>query len=131
MDKLIKEWRDAAGRTKAANEEEDSALANASDNAKSPDDLRPAKSRDIYIGSIIWYPDHDHDDGSMHWEFVEQVMYPDDQWKAFSGHSGCRYGLKGAFVSASQDIEELERLKKQSEEYKEKFSERNKALRNI
>lgn len=60
-----------------------------------PDRLRPATPEDIQVGNIIWYKDGD--DGPF-WQLIEEVRNPSDDWKAYTGHDGCRYGLDGAFV---------------------------------
>jgi hypothetical protein len=56
--------------------------------------LRRATPQDITIGNVIWY----HNDGDgWYWREVEEVHYPNDDWKAYSSN-GDRYGLWQAWV---------------------------------
>lgn len=59
-----------------------------------PNNLRPATPRDIIVGAIIWYPRF----SESKWLIVDEVLHPNDNWKAFCADDGCRYGLDGAFV---------------------------------
>jgi hypothetical protein len=64
-----------------------------------PKNLRPATARDIKELAVIWYPDWaSRRDGTPGWAVVEEVLHPDDQFKAYCADDGCRYGLDGAFV---------------------------------
>lgn len=59
--------------------------------------LRRAFAADITVGQVLWYTNFD--EGSVrHWNIVEEVLRPNDQWKAYDAHDGCMYGLDGAFV---------------------------------
>ena len=78
---------------KRAKEEQDFAL-DAADDAELPEHLRPATASDIVEDHIIWYVR----EGYHHWKLVENVLRPDDEFKAYTAHDGCRYGLDGAFV---------------------------------
>jgi hypothetical protein len=60
-----------------------------------PDNLRPATASDVKVGAIIWYK---HGDEDHFWQMVEEVHYPDDAFKAYTAHDGCRYGLDDAWV---------------------------------
>ena len=60
-----------------------------------PENLRPAEAKDIVEGRFVWYPDWDE----RQWAYVEHVRYPEgDDFKMFTAHDGCRYGLRGCFV---------------------------------
>lgn len=64
-----------------------------------PENLRPAKARDIVLGAVIWYnvgPD-EYYPTEWGWYEVEEVFRPRDDWRAFAT-DGCRRGLYGAFV---------------------------------
>ena len=58
-----------------------------------PSLLRPALSKDIVEGAIVWYPRH-----TPRWQLIEEVHSPLDPFKAFTANDGCRYGLEGAYV---------------------------------
>ena len=60
-----------------------------------PKNLRPATAKDIIEGAVIWYKDGD--DGAF-WQIVEEVLRPNDLWKAYCAIDGCRYGLDDAWV---------------------------------
>jgi len=60
-----------------------------------PKRLRPATSLDIKEGEIIWYK---HFDTGHGWMMVSEVHHPDDAFKAYTAHDGCRYGLDDAWV---------------------------------
>lgn len=60
-----------------------------------PKNLRPATPADIIEGAILWHPDFDK--GHPRWNVVEEVLRPDDDFKAYT-YEGSRYGLYGAFV---------------------------------
>jgi hypothetical protein len=67
--------------------------------ADKPKNLRPAKASDIVEGAIIWYPKWEDSDHPIDlWKEVYEVKWPDDAFKAYTAHDGCRYGLDGAFV---------------------------------
>jgi len=53
--------------------------------------LRPVTPKDIVEGKIIWYPK------GHFWKIVEEVRYPDDDFKAYLSE-GSLYGLEGGFV---------------------------------
>jgi hypothetical protein len=59
-----------------------------------PTNIRPATKRDIVEGQIIWYPSWSPEQA---WNVVENVLRPDDDWKAYE-FNGCRHGLFKAFV---------------------------------
>jgi hypothetical protein len=93
MHPLIQAWIDAEEKVMETQEAVELA-ERAADAAPVPAKLRPATSRDIVEGAILWYP---HWDGRK-WACVDEVIRPSDDWKAYSAHDGCRYGLEGAFV---------------------------------
>jgi len=64
-----------------------------------PKRRRPAEPRDITEGAFIWYPEHPPGRRLL---IVEEVKYPDDDFKAFCATDGCRYGLRGAFVEMEE-----------------------------
>jgi len=94
--KTASELRTMAHELESRAEEE--ALA-----AALPDRLRPAEPKDIIIGAVIWYPEWAKWDGGRGWNVVDEVYRPDDQWKAYCAHDGCRYGLDGAFVECTTE----------------------------
>jgi len=97
MNKLIKAWIDAQEVARKAHKAEIKALDEA-ENAKLPEKLIKAQAKDIVEGGVIWYPECD---GDRVWNIVEEVLRPDDNWKAYCAQDGCRYGLDGAFVEAN------------------------------
>lgn len=98
MNKLIQKWLDAQDYTSNALKEENDALDEA-ESAKLPLELVKAEAKDIVVGNIIWYPRWVEDDEDCRlWNIVEDVLYPDDDWKAYCAQDGSRYGLDGAFV---------------------------------
>lgn len=60
------------------------------------EELRPAKASDIRVGEMIFYPENPRRNSWI--AFVQDVMWPDDDFKAYMSEDGCRYGLRGAFV---------------------------------
>ncbi len=95
MNEAIKAWIDAEREVSLAIARA-SALADEAELAPLPTNLRPANAADIREGEILWYPEWDE----RKWCRVDQVLRPDDEWKAYCGHDGCRYGLDGAHVEA-------------------------------
>lgn len=67
------------------------------DKAPWPSNERKALPSDIIEGSIIW---HKNGDDGPFWNIVEEVLYPNDAFKAHLADDGCRYGLDEAFVRA-------------------------------
>ena len=65
------------------------------DKSPFPENVRPAEPKDIIEGAIIWHSDGD--DGNF-WNIVDEVLRPNDPWKAYCAEDGCRYGLDGAFI---------------------------------
>jgi len=103
MNKLIEDWKESVERLNQARASEMFALEKAEKEAKLPEKLRPAVASDIVEGAIIWYPDwrdeeHGNEPDCRLWNMVDEVMYPNDDWKAYVAHDGCRYGLYAAFV---------------------------------
>jgi hypothetical protein len=105
VESLIDEWLRLEEDAGVSRDKADEALSRAKLNSELPEKLRPANSRDIVVGAIIWYPDGEYEEedeeGNLYsyirWEFVEEVLWPDDDFKAYVS-DGCRYGLKDAFV---------------------------------
>ena len=60
-----------------------------------PDILRPMTPGDVVSGDI-YILDGDFD--SYYVGTIDEVIFPDDPWKAFCSDDGCRYGLSGCFV---------------------------------
>ncbi len=60
-----------------------------------PRTIRPTTPEDITQGAVIWYLCGDY---GPYWNIVEEVINPNDQWKAYCGEDGCRYGLDDAWV---------------------------------
>ena len=60
-----------------------------------PNNLRPAEPKDIIEGAIIWYK---HGDDGHFWQIVEEVMRPNDPFKAYCSFDGCRYGLDDGWI---------------------------------
>jgi hypothetical protein len=101
MNTLIQAWLDACDKVREAHAaceqaEEDAQLA------PLPQNLRPATSRDIVEGAILWYPEWNE----RKWALVGDVRHPNDQWKAYTAQDGCRYGLDGAFVEVASGVTE-------------------------
>ena len=57
--------------------------------------FRKAKPEDIIEGNTVYLLG---DDNEIYTITIEEVLRPDDQWKAFCGDDGCRYGLDGLYV---------------------------------
>jgi hypothetical protein len=68
-----------------------------------PSNLRPAVSSDIREYAIIWYK-RALEDGGNYWLEVDDVLHPDDDFKAFMS-GGARYGLFNAFVETDVSSE--------------------------
>lgn len=60
-----------------------------------PANRRPATAADIKVGQIIYY---EHGDDGPFWTEVEQVLRPDDAFKAYTATDGSRYGLDDAWI---------------------------------
>ncbi len=97
MHPIIQLWIDAKKATSKAQKLEDKALAR-TEKVKAPKNLRPATAKDIKVGAIIWYDLQGEAAWVAHWKMVEEVFNPNDDWKAFVAHDGCRYGLDNAYV---------------------------------
>lgn len=57
--------------------------------------FRPAKSQDIVVGKVVYLVG---DGDIMYRKVIEEVLCPDDIWKAFCADDGCRYGLEDLYV---------------------------------
>lgn len=65
-----------------------------------PSDLRRATAKDICVGQLIWQLECD--DGEPHWQIIEEVRDPRDDFKAFVAEDGCRYGLHDCWVEVGK-----------------------------
>jgi len=102
MNRLIKEWLEAEKAGVDAYNREKAALASAA-RLPLPERLRPATAADVVEGAILWYPPTELRPTHC-WKRVDEVMKPDDAWKGYVSHDGCRYGLRGAFVEVEQEM---------------------------
>lgn len=94
MNPLIQTWLDARAAVAVANRHARACEA-AAEVVPLPANLRPATAADLAkIDQVVWYPDWDE----RKWCVVLEPDHYGDQWKAFTAHDGCRYGLDGAFV---------------------------------
>lgn len=57
--------------------------------------FRPATELDIVVGKVVYLIG---DDDYLYRKVIEEVLDPDDPWKAFSADDGCRYGLEDLYV---------------------------------
>ena len=64
-----------------------------------PENLRPATAKDIVKGAVIWYK---HGGDGHFWQIVEEVLHPNDRFKAYSAIDGCRYGLGDAWLEVKK-----------------------------
>jgi len=60
--------------------------------------FRKANPTDIVEGATVFLIG---DGSEMHRKTIDEVMKPDDQWKAFCADDGCRYGLNNLYVLKS------------------------------
>jgi hypothetical protein len=95
--KSISSWLNADKKLKKAMQNKDVAFEKAY-KAPLPKHLRKATYEDIVSGAIIWYPRFANDSYSENWKYVDEVLSPQDAFKAYYAHDGCRYGLDGAYV---------------------------------
>ena len=57
--------------------------------------IRKAKAKDIIQGKcFILVGDYEE----LYKVQIEEVLNPNDEWKAFSASDGCRYGLDGLWL---------------------------------
>ena len=107
---LIRAWFDKLEEVEQAQEAAEEAERRAQ-MAEIPKKLRDAEARDIVEGAIIWYPesrdisDEKYPRGG--WELVSEPLHYGDDWKAYTSHTGCRYGLRGAFVETFDQSENI------------------------
>ena len=57
--------------------------------------FRKATPEDIIVGNTVYLLG---DDNNIYTKTIEEVLRPDDQWKAFCADDGYRYGLDGLYV---------------------------------
>jgi hypothetical protein len=104
MDPHIQAWKAAEQKAAAAQEAAARLKEIAEAEAALPPQLRKATAKDIVVDALIWYPEHTIRVGAeeitveTHWHIVEEVLYPNDDWKAYLADDGCRYGLDNAYV---------------------------------
>lgn len=100
MHKAIVNYLQAERELQAAREKVANAKVLASETARPVGALRVATAADIMVGALLWYKrEEDGDKGNpWFWCIVEDVLRPNDLWKAFTAQDGCRYGLDGAMV---------------------------------
>ena len=61
---------------------------------------RKAEAKDIVEGNTVLLIG----DGNFPYEMViDEVLRPNDPWKAFDADDGCRYGLEGLYVREESD----------------------------
>ena len=70
------------------------------DKCPPPNKRRPAKASDIVEGAIIWH-ERSAEHGGDYWNIVADPRHYGDEFKAYVGDDGCRYGLLGAYVEES------------------------------
>lgn len=98
MNARIRAWLDAK-REAAAAMKHASRLERLAHLEPLPKKLRPARSEDVVVGAILWYK---RGDAGHFWQMVDEVLHPDDAFKAYVAADGCRYGLDGAFVEVEK-----------------------------
>ncbi len=100
MDPLIVSYLRAEAELHAAREKVANAKLLACEQARPTGALRVATAADIKVGALLWYKrEEDGDEGNpYYWCIVEEVLRPNDPWKAYTAHDGCRYGLDEAMV---------------------------------
>jgi hypothetical protein len=103
MDARIRLWIELGELAKRAHEAEVAALEVCQE-APFPWKTRPATPDDIRVGQIIWYAKSDI---GPCFHRVREVYHPDDAFKAYCSHDGCRYGLDGAYVECDEPTKEL------------------------
>jgi len=57
--------------------------------------FRKATPEDITVGNTVYLLG---DENEIYTQTIEEVLRPDDQWKAYVADDGCRYGLDGLYV---------------------------------
>ena len=99
MHPKIQQWIEAERRIDEARIFAEKAL-DAAREIPPPKHLRKATADDVLVGNIFWYL-RPKKDGGPYWMMISEVYRPNDQWKAFCAHDGCRYGLNGAMIEVS------------------------------
>lgn len=103
----IQKWLDAEQQILQASRKADELLTTAK--AVQPPAMiavRPATADDIKKGQLLWYLDDE-----CYWQVVWSVLNPNDLFKAYAAHDGCRYGLEGAYVEIDAPDIEAERAR--------------------
>ena len=57
--------------------------------------FRKAAPKDIVVGNTVYLLG---DNMEIYTQTIEEVLRPDDQFKAYVADDGCRYGLAGLYV---------------------------------
>ena len=57
--------------------------------------FRKAKPSDIVVGNTVYLLG---DGNEIHTQTIDEVLRPDDMYKAYVASDGCRYGLDGLYV---------------------------------
>ena len=57
--------------------------------------FRKATPLDIIVGNTVYLVGDEED---IHTKEINEVLKPDDEWKAFVADDGCRYGLRKLYV---------------------------------
>jgi len=99
MHPKIQQWVEAEQRIDEARISAGKALEAASE-VPPPEHLRKATADDVRVGNVFWYM-RPVEDGGSYWLMIQDVYHPNDLFKAFCAHDGCRYGLDGAMVEVS------------------------------
>lgn len=60
-----------------------------------PSRLRVARPEDVRMGAVFWYR---ITEAEPYWKVVTEVLWPNDDFKAYVADDGCRYGLLNAWV---------------------------------
>lgn len=108
MHPKIQQWLDACKRIEEAMIFQEVTLNEAINIPAPPEEhLREATSDDVRVGNVFWYL-RDKEQHGSYWILINEVYRPNDPWKAFCGHDGCRYGLEGAMVEIEQPIKQKE-----------------------
>jgi len=72
--------------------------------------FRKATPKDIFEGNIVYLVG---DGSNLHKQVIEEVINPEDDFKAYVADDGCRYGLHDLWIlkSSSELHSEIQKLK--------------------
>lgn len=102
------EWEDVSSEFTVSS---DIPTGNILTNLDTLDMLRPATSRDIAVGNVVYIiGDHNY----LHKKVISEVIDVGSMFKAFCAEDGCRYGLDGLYIQKgnaelSARVDELEK----------------------